>query len=250
MVKALTKKIRPTRGFAHFFHLSFVAVLPLLVFVLVRLDLATVALAIILLSKWRIFAVRPHHWPAHFRTNAVDIIFSLSILAFMTATSAMSIQLVWVAVYEIWVLFIKPGTSPILVSIQALLAQLSGLIAMFIAFAEAPLALFIIAGAGILYFCARHFFGSFDEDRYDTYSLLWAAFGACLIWVLGHWLLFYGPVAQVAVMLGVLGYGLAALYFLSETDRLSKLVRRQLIFVMFAVITVLLVMSDWGNRTI
>jgi hypothetical protein len=246
-ISSTRNRLRPSQGFAHFFHLGIVALLPPIVFVLVRLDLVGVALAVILLSKWRIFAVRPRHWLAHLRTNAVDIIFSLSVLAFMSNTFSMSAQLVWLVVFEIWVLYIKPGTSPLLVSVQALIAQLVGLVALFVAFEEAPLGGFIVAAAAILYFSARHFFGSFEERYYNVYCWTWALFGASLVWVLGHWLLFYGPIAQPAVFLGVLGYGLAALYYLSETDRLSKLVQRQVIFVMFAVVAVLLTLSNWGN---
>lgn len=249
-MKKIVHKIKPTRGFSHVLHVGLVALLPLLVFVFVRLELATVALAIILLSKWRIFAIRPRHWMAHLRTNAVDIIFSLSILAFMTSTAEMSIQLLWLVVYEAWVLYLKPGTSPLMVSLQALFAQLVGIVALFIAFQEVPLG-FLVAGASlILYFCARHFFNSFDEMNYHVYSLIWTLFGACLVWVLGHWLLFYGPIAQPALLLAVIGYGLSALYFLSETDRLSKALQRQVTFVMVAMVVVTLVLSDWGNRAL
>lgn len=254
MAKLLTGKIpgkiRPSKGFSHFFHLGFIALLPILVFIFVRLELFSVALAIILLSKWRIFAVRPRHWPAHFRTNAVDIIFSISILAFMTATTSMSWQLIWVALFEAWLLFIKRGSSAIMVSIQALLAQLLGLIALFVAFEGASLGIYIIGVSLIAYFSARHFFGSFEEKHFDAYSWSWALVGACLTWVLGHWLLFYGPVAQLAIFLSVIAYGLAALYYLSETDKLSTLVQRQVVFVMVAVISVLLILSDWGTGTL
>lgn len=219
-------------------------------FVFVRLELFSVALAIILLSKWRIFAVRPRHWLAHLRTNAVDIIFSLSMLSFMASTTSMSWQLLWVLVFEVWVLFIKPRSSPVFVSIQALLAQLAGLIAVFITFEKAGLGVYIAAVGLILYFSARHFFASFEETSQDAYSWSWMLTGASLTWVLGHWLLFYGPVAQIAVIISVLGYGLAALYYLSETDKLSKLVRHQVVFVTIAVVGVLLILSDWGNGTL
>lgn len=247
MVKKLAGKIQPTKGFAHFFHLAFVAALPPIIFVLVQLDLVGVALAVILLSKWRIFAVRPRHWLAHFRTNAVDIIFSLSILSFMATTGVIWWQLFWVAVFEAWVLFIKPGTTPLLVSLQALIAQALGLIALFVAFHDAGLGLYVIFAAIILYFSARHFFGSFEEKHYDAYSWSWALFGSGLVWLLGHWLLYYGQIAQPAVMLSVLAYGLAALYYLAETDKLSKAIQRQVVFVMVAVVLVMLIFSDWGN---
>ncbi|MBX4191090.1 hypothetical protein KW794_03295, partial [Candidatus Saccharibacteria bacterium] len=144
MVKRLPARLRPKKGFSHFFHIGIVALLPLLVFIFVRLELYGVALALILLSKWRIFAVRPHHWFPHLRTNAIDIIFSLSMLAFMSSTHAMSIQLLWLLVYEAWVLYIKPGSSPILVTVQALFAQLAGLAALFLAFTDVPLSLYIL----------------------------------------------------------------------------------------------------------
>lgn len=251
MIKKLQHKLRPKQGFAHFFHLSFVALLPLTVFVLVRIELAGVALAVILLSKWRIFAVQPRHWLAHIRTNAVDIIFSLSILAFMTSTSAMSVQLLWVLVYEIWILYIKPGENPLLVTAQALVAQLAGLVALFVAFEEVPLAVYIIGTAAILYYAARHFFGSFEEQYYHTYSLTWALFGAGLVWVLSHGLRFYGPVAKAAIFISIIGYGLAILYYLAETDRLSKWVQRQVVFVMVVLAGVLLILYGWDfSRTI
>lgn len=248
MVKKIKEKVRPTKGFAHIFHLSFVAIVPILVFILVRIDLIGVALAVILISKWRIFAVRPRHWLAHFRTNAVDVIFSLSILSFMTSTSSMSWQMAWVALFEIWVLLIKPGTKALSVSFQALLAQLTGLIALFITFEEVGLAAYIVGATVITYFSARHFFGSFEEDYFNAYSWAWASFSACLTWVLGHWLLFYGPVAQLAVILSVLGYGFAALYYLSSTDKLSKLAQRQVGFVMVVTVLIIVLLSDWGSR--
>lgn len=224
--------------------------MPVAVFILVRQELFSVALAIILLSKWRIFAVQPRHWLAHIRTNAVDIIFSLSILTFMTATNLVAAQLLWVVVYEAWVLYLKPGSSPVLVTLQALLAQSAGLVALFVAFEDVPLSVYVVGVMAILYYSARHFFASFEEVNYHAYVLTWTLFGACLVWVLSHWLLFYGPVAQPAILLSVTGYGLAVLYFLSETGNLSKLVQRQIIFVMLVVTTSLLALSDWGSRTI
>lgn len=243
-------RLKPKQGFAHFFHLGFVAVLPILVFILVRIDLVSVALAIILLSKWRIFAVRPRHWVAHVRTNAVDIIFSLSMLAFITSTDAMSVQLLWVFVYEIWVLYIKPGINAVMVSLQALIAQLAGMIALFLTYPETPLIVYIIVSGVIAYFSARHFFNSFEESNYNAYSWSWTLFVTALVWLTGHWLLFYGPIAQVALLVSVIGYSLASLYYLSETDKLSKLVQRQVVFIMLTVVALILVLSKWTIQSI
>lgn len=248
--KYVVAKLRPGKGFAHFLHLGFVAILPLVMFVLVRLGFETLALVIVLLSKWRMFAVQPRHWLAHIRTNAVDIIVGLGILTYMVGTTSASVQLLWVILYEVWLLIIKPASGPFLVSVQALVAQLIGLTALFMAFPEANLAGYVVAVWAITYFSARHFFGSFDEPAAPIFSSMWAFFASALMWVLGHWLLFVGPIAQVAVILSVLGYGLAGLYYLAETDRLSKTVRREIMLVMFAIMFVIIVFSDWGDKAV
>lgn len=248
MVKAVLKRVKPKHGFAHLFHLSLVAVIPPLAYVFVRLEFFTLALAVVLLSKWRMFAVGPRHWLSHLRTNSIDIIVSLSLLSFMIASAdSMRVQLLWLLAFEVWVLFIKPGASTLLVAIQALLAQFAGLTALFLTFDTAPLASYILVATAITYFSARHFFGAFEEHHGQQFSWLWAFFSGCLVWILGHWLLFYGPIAQPALLLSVIGYGLAGLYYLYETDKLSMLVRRQIIFVVLAVVFVIIAFSNWGD---
>jgi hypothetical protein len=246
MSKQIRHRLRPAQGFAHYFHLGLVAVVPIIVYILVRIDLVNVAFAIILLSKWRIFAVRPRHWLAHIRTNAVDIIFSLSMLAFIATSESMFVQLVWVVLYEAWILFIKPGISKESVSVQALIATLVGTVAIFRAFPELPLGAYIIVMAGIAYTTARHFFNSFEEPNRQAYSLVWASFVATLTWLLGHWILFYGPVPQIAILTSVLGYGVATLYYLSDSDRLSTSLQRQIVFIVLVLVTVILTLSKWS----
>lgn len=250
MVNLLASKIRPTRGFAHVFHLSFIALLPIALFVLVRMNFDGVAVALILLSKWRMFAVKPHHWIPHIRTNAVDLIVGLSLLVCMGETTSMSWQLLWVALYEIWLLVIKPGSSVAMVSLQAVIAQTIGLSAVFLIFEDAPLALYVALYWFVAYFSARHFLGSFDEPHSQIIASQWGFFAAALMWLLGHWLLFVGPIAQPALLLTVIGYGLGGLYYLEETDKLSTLVRRQILVVMFTIVIVMLVFSDWGDKAV
>lgn len=250
MVTFLASKFKPTRGFAHVFHLSFIALLPLVVFVLVRLNLDGVALVAIFLSKWRMFAVRPHHWIAHIRTNAVDIVVSTSLLVFMSNTYSMSWQILWVLLFEIWLLFIKPGTSLPIVSLQAMIAQGLGLVSIFLFLEDGFLGLYMMMYWFIAYFSARHFLASFDEPHAQIISAQWGFFSAALMWVLGHWLIFFGLIAQPALILSVLGYGLGGLYYLNETDRLSSLVRKQILVVMGTLILVILVFSDWGDKAI
>ncbi len=250
MVKFLVDKIRPGRGFAHTFHLSFIALLPPLVWGLVRLDLTGLAVALLLLSKWRMFSVHPRHWINHIRTNAVDIIVGLSILEFIIQSDSGLLQGLWVLVFEAWLLFIKPGSSNLLVTIQALASQTMGLTALFLAFERGSMAFYILAVWIICYFSARHFLGIFEERHGSLISSIWAFLAACLMWVLSHWLLFFGPIAQPAILLSIIGTGLAGLYYLDQSDRLASGVKKQILLAMFALIFIIIIFSDWGDKAV
>lgn len=255
MMRLLAARIKPARGFAHILHIILLIALPLVTLALVRLQggqggFTDLALSLVLLSKWRMFAVRPRFWIAIIRANAVDIVIGISLVLFMASTTSGYFQILWAGLYAIWLIVIKPATGTLMVAMQALLAQLCGLVALFLVWPDAPLyGLIIIAGV-VCYVAARHFFDNFDEPYAKLLSYLWAYFAAALAWLLGHWLLFYGIVAQPTLILSVVGYGLAVLYYLDHTNRLQVGLRRQFIFVLIAIITIILVFSDWGDKVV
>jgi hypothetical protein len=224
--------------------------LPALMFIFVRIRFYQIAAALIVLSKWRMFAVKPRHWPANIRANAIDITVGLAALVFMVHSGSQLWQFIWAVAYGFWLLWLKPQSTMLGVSLQALLGQLVGLIALFIAWGTMPRYVLVIAAWVICYAAARHFFANFEEvlTRYLSYS--WAYFAAALAWVSSHWLLFYGSLAQPALLLSVLGFGLGGMYYLQKTDRLTILLRRQLIFIMVAVVVIMLTFSQWGDKTI
>jgi hypothetical protein len=235
-MRPLIAKIKPASGFSRIAHVGLNILLALLVFVLVRTSFVQLALVIILLSKWRMFAVRPRFWPANIRANAVDIIVSLSFLLFMVNSGSRWIQLVWTALYVFWLLVVKPASSVLLVSLQAMAGLLMGMTALFIKWGDGSLIWLVLFSGLTCYLIARHFLDSFDEPYAKLLSYLWAYFGAGLVWILGHWLLFYGWLAQPTLILVAVGYGLAALYYLDHHDRLSKLVRTEIILTTAAII--------------
>jgi len=249
-MKQAIKKLRPAGGFSHGLHLLFTILLPILVYVFVRINLVPAAVALVLLSKWRVLAVRPRHWMAYIRANAVDITVGISIVIFMSQTGSMVWQLVWAAVYAVWLLLIKPGTSLLSISLQASLAQLFGLMALYLTWGGSATAVLVLGTWTVAYVAARHFFSAFDEPYTRFLSDSWAFFAASLAWILSHWLLFYGEVSQPTLLLTILGYGLGAMYYLQQNDKLSKLARRQFIFIMIAIVVVVLVFSDWGNKVV
>jgi len=249
-MKRIAGKIKPTKGYAHVLHIVLSAFMPALVYIFIRLKIPQGAVAVVLLTKWRMFAVRPRFWPAIVRANAVDIMVGLATVVFMTHSHTASWQLVWVGLYMVWQIWVKPGRSMFSVSSQALIGQTYGLMALFIGWPAAPVVSLVIVAWGICYLSARHFLSNFDEPYTSLYAHTWGYFAAALVWLSAHWLLFYSVIAQPTLLLTVLGFGLGGLYYLQETDRLSVLLRRQMVFIMIAVIVVVLVFSDWGDKAI
>lgn len=252
-MKRVTSRIKPKNGLAHAAHLVLVFLLPILIYVMVRIHVPQMALVLILLSKWRMFAVKPRHWPANIRANAIDLIVGISVLVFMMSSGTQMFQLVWAATYGVWLLFIKPSTGAIMVSVQAIIGQFFGMTALFLRFGDVPAIYLVAATWGICYLAARHFFASFDEPLTRFLSYFWGYFGAAVTWILCHWLLFYpsgGAIAQPTLLINVVGFGAATLYYLEETDRLSLFYRRQILFIVMAIIVILIVFSDWGDKTI
>lgn len=249
-MRLLLYKLKPANGFSYFFHLGLLVVLPAAVFVLVRLGFVQLALSMIVLSKWRMFAVRPRFWPANIRANAVDLMVGLSIVLFMSHSASAFIQLAWAVLYAVWLIVVKPASGLLMTSVQALIGQLCGLMALYLVWAAGPLYGLTLATGLICFLAARHFLDGFDEPYARMLAYFWAYFGAALAWLLGHWLLFYQFVAQPTLLLTTIGYGLAVLYYLDHHDRLSQTVRRQFIFIMIAIILVVLTFSDWGDKVV
>ncbi|TAH34240.1 hypothetical protein EYC59_03055 [Candidatus Saccharibacteria bacterium] len=249
-MRPLVTKLTPSKGFSQILHLVFNLVLPFLVFFFVRMGFVQLALSLILLSKWRMFAVRPRFWVANIRANAVDIIIGLSMLAFLVSAASEWLQLVLVGVWAVWLLVIKPKSSVFWVSLQALIGFAAGLMALFLVWDQGSLLGLTLASGLLCFFAAHHFFDNFDEPYTRLLSYTWAYFGSALTWVLAHWLLFYGPIAQPTLLLVTLGFGLGTLYYLDHFDRVTPGLRRQFIFIMVAMVLVVLTFSDWGDKIV
>ena len=249
-MKQFAAKIKPSNGYAHLAYNALNILLPFVVYILVSWDLVLVAIAVILLSKWRMLAVRPHFWPANIRANAVDIMVNIALLMFMVQTASMALRLGWVGLYLLWLLAVKPATGLLMVSIQAFLGMVSALLALFLVLGDASVLTLTGLTGIICYVSARHFFDSFEEPFARLLSYLWAYFAAGLVWVLAHWLLYYSVVAQPVLLLTAIGCGLATLYYLDHRDKLSGAIQKQIIFIMLATVAIVMIFPGWSDKVI
>ena len=249
-MRSLPASIKPARGFSHIFYIALNGLLPILAYILVRIDFVGLAIALVILSKWRMFAVRPRYWIANLVSNGVDIMVAVSLILFMAGTSVAWWQLFWVLLYGLWLLWLKPRYDVLSVSAQAMVGQLLGLSLLYLRFGDSSIVTLVAGTWLVTYLAARHYLTSFEESHSPLLAHIWAYFSASLAFVLAHWLLFYGTLAQIIVILTTIGYGLAALYYLDATDRLNRDLQRQLVGIMLAILLVIVIFSNWSGATL
>lgn len=233
-------------SFSNIAHALLNAILPIVVLSLVRLGLNELALGLVILSKWRIFAVQPRHWLANLRSNAIDIIVNLATLAFIIDASTFTAQLAWTVWYIVWLIVIKPRSNTFAVAVQAISGLFLGLSGLYLFTGLNEV--FVLLGVWLIATStARHFLGSYEEPYTRPLSYLWGLFVVELAWVLHRWTLAYFGVPQLALIVGVIGYTLASLYDQSKREVISSKIVRQHLVLATVIVIVIIAMADWSG---
>lgn len=249
-MRPLIAKFRPTAGFAKVMHTGLLVFLPIAIFILVYLNFVQLAFSLVLLSKWRMVAVKPRFWLANIRANLADIVVGLSVVIFMTQGSGVLPKLIWATLYAVWLVVIKPTSTLFMTSAQAFIAQLTGLVALYLAWSNGPLYGLTLMTGILCYIAARHFFEGFDEPYAKLLAYMWAYFGASLAWLCAHWLLYYQFLSQPTLLLCTLGFGMATIYYLDHKEKLNDALKKQIVFIMIAILVVVFTFSDWGDKVV
>ena len=178
------------------------------------------AFALVLLSKWRVLAVRPRFWFAHVQANTIDFIVSLSFVVLLYATGSVgtgaAIQIILTMLYIVWLLVIKPRTRRSLVVIQAGVALFFGTMALYATSFEWPSSLVVIGMWVIGYSAARHVLAAYSESQLVFLSFLWAMVMAELGWLAYHWTIAYNLPFATELKLPQVAIVALALSFLAE----------------------------------
>lgn len=243
----LLPRIKPGSRSSTVLHGLFNTAVVLVIFALTvpPINLPAVAVTVFLISKWRMFAVKPRHWLANLRANFVDISVGLSYIIFINGTDSAFSRLLLTLSYIFWVLIIKPGSTSIMVGVQAMLAQFVAMVALFSKFSGASITILVIATWLVCYSVARHFFSSFEEPNGRVMAHVWGIFGGELAWVLSHWTLAYGPLPQIAILLTVIGYSFAVSYYMRSASGLKNSQKNQFIIITAIVVLIIALLSQW-----
>lgn len=158
------------------------------------------AYGLILLSKWRIFAVRPRFWVANIKANIVDVIVGISVVALISQAAGSTIaQIVIAAFFAIWLLFVKPRSGRKWATIQAGASLFLGIMAIFSFSHNYPVVLVVIGAWLVGFMAARHVLSAYNEDEETLLSLVWGLFVAQLAWFAYHWTIAYTVTGQLKV---------------------------------------------------
>jgi hypothetical protein len=157
------------------------------------------AIALVLISKWRVLAVRMRYWFANVQTNLVDFIVSLSAAFLMydiaitditDSQKLLSLGVVTI-VYIVWLLIIKPRSSRLFIVLQAAIALFGGVSVLYSESYGWPVSLVVIAMWLIGYSVARHVLSSHDETYLLPMSMMWGVVMAEIGWIAYHWTVGY-----------------------------------------------------------
>lgn len=237
------------------FYLAFNAALPIFILFLVRgFDPPYLALAIVLLSKWRIFALRPRFWWANIKANLVDVLVGMSVVGLLyLASTDLVLQIIITVLYGIWLLVIKPRSNANGIMLQAGIAQFLGLTVLF-HFSTTWNELVIVLGCWCIgYIAARHVVSNYEDSHVELWASLWGLLTAQFGWLLFHWTTAYNLglpilIPQIALIMLVLGFSAARIYHMQQHDKLSGPALRGTTLFTVGLLAIILLFSPWDAK--
>jgi hypothetical protein len=230
------------------------ALLPIVLMLLVlNFSSAYPALVLVLLSKWRVFALRPRFWWVNIRANLVDFLVGASYvgLLYLSGGSGFTpLMLLLVLGYSVWLLYLKPRSDHASIMIQAGVAQFVALTVLFCLSAVINEFFVILGCFGIGYIAARHVVSNYEEDRAEFLSYVWGLVISQLGWLLYRWTIVYDlrlpfQVPQIALLVLVISLAAARMYSASKAHRLTTGLVRSTAVLSIVLIAFIVVFARW-----
>lgn len=181
-----------------------------------------IGLFFVLISKWRMFAVRPRYWLLNLKSNLVDLIVGSSFIfiAYSTGTNLTFTHLLLATLYPLWLIFIKPRSDFFSTNLQALISVFLGTTATVLLLTNSSplftcLSIFIIG-----YAASRHVIVQNSDHDFTFITLVFGLFFAELAWLTSHWLIVYAfpqislLIPQLSIILSLFTFFFGHFYYL------------------------------------
>lgn len=171
-------------------------------------------LILVLVSKWRVFAVRGRYIWVNVKSNLVDIIVGISVvlLAYFAGGSFMAVDAILAIFYCVWLIVIKPMSSERATLTQSLIAVFLGMSASAIMAANLDTIVIALLAFMIGYAASRHVLVQSSDKNYTLTTLVCGLVFAEVAWLCQTWSIIYTfgvtgiRVPQVAIILTVFAF--------------------------------------------
>ena len=173
-----------------------------------------IGILLVILSKWRIFAVRKRYLFLNIKSNLVDLIVGVSIvlLAYYTGTSLVFADFLLAIIYILWLLVIKPMSSENATLVQSIIAVFLGISATTIMSASLNPAVSVILAFLVGYAASRHVLAQSNSKDFTLTTLVCGLVFAEVAFMGSVWGIIYTfgetgiRVPQVAIILTIFAF--------------------------------------------
>lgn len=169
---------------------------------------------LVLMSKWRVFAVRSRYIWINVKSNLVDIIVGLSVvlLSYYAGSSLLPVHIILMVVYVGWLLFIKPMSSEGANLAQSLIAVFLGISASTIMTANLDATLAVLLAFLIGYAASRHVLVQTETEDFVLTTMASGLVFAEIAWLCHSWAIVYSfgetgiRIPQAAIILTIFAF--------------------------------------------
>lgn len=169
---------------------------------------------LVLVSKWRIFAVRRRYIWLNLKSNLVDLIVGLSIvlLSYYAGSSLLPVHFILMVIYVVWLLVIKPRSSETANLVQSLFAVFLGISASTIMTASVNSIAGVFLAFLIGYAASRHVLAQTSSKDFTLTTLVSGLIFAEVAWLSNAWAIIYTfgetgiRIPQVAIILTIFAF--------------------------------------------
>ncbi len=219
-----------------------------------------IGIILVLISKWRIFAVRPRFWLLNIKSNLVDLIvgasFVLLTYCYGFQEGLLPIHFVLVALYVIWLLFIKPLTTEAGAIIQSLFAVFLGTSAAVLLSSSIDPIILVLTEFLIGYSASRHILAQSQEGNSTiltlTYGLIFSIAGI----LSSSWSILYPvhllssantQIPQLALILTIATFVISKIHF--SIERHDGAINRSDVFIptIFGILAIFIIIFGFSN---
>ncbi len=205
---------------------------------------------LVILSKWRMFAVRPRYLFLNLKSNLVDLIvgFSFIFITYCSGPTLLPIHFILAISYSAWLIVLKPMSSERASALQSLLAVFLGTTATTLMTATANSIFPVFLNFLVGFAAARHVLVQGDDTDFSFLSLIIGLLFTEISWLSQSWLIVYTYreigflLPQSAILLTALTFLLGYIfknYSSNEDFSFSKIATPTIFSIILIVIIVL-----------